>query len=207
MRPGREKRELERSRVQRCDDGKYRWIYALSLYRDGSIFFLVWRIFFFIFAGIFGMVMLAEIGKGRMLTNLRFLGIFLLGMTAVVALGYLVYAAMMGGRYVVEFTMDENGLNHRQTDWQAERARKIGEITAMAGAAKGSYSVMGAGYSAQRTELYSDFSKVRRVKGYPRRGVIKVTGLLVHNQVYVLPEDYEFVMGYIVRHCPKLRNQ
>ena len=207
MRPGREKRELERSRVQRCDDGKYRWIYALSLYRDGSIFFLVWRIFFFIFAGLFGVVMLAEIGKGRMLTNLRFLGIFLLGMTAVVALGYLLYAAAMGGRYVVEFTMDENGLNHRQTDWQAERARKIGEITAMVGAAKGSYSVMGAGHNAQRTELYSDFSKVRRVKGDPRRGTIKVIEGLTHNQVYVLPEDYELVMGYIVRHCPKLRNQ
>lgn len=207
MRPGREKRELERSRVQRCDDGKYRWIYALSLYRDGSIFWLVWRILFCAFLAIFSVVMLSEIGKGHILENLRFLGIFLLGMTAVTALGYLLYAAMMGGRYVVEFTMDENGLNHQQTDWQAERAGKLGEITAAAGAAKGSYSVMGAGHNAQRTEMYSDFSKVRRVKGYPRRGVIKVTGLLVHNQVYVLPEDYEFVMGYIVRHCPKLQNQ
>ena len=34
--------------VTQCEDGKYRWSYAMSLYKNPTIFLLVWKIFFFI---------------------------------------------------------------------------------------------------------------------------------------------------------------
>ena len=30
-----------------CNDGKYRWIYEMSLFKNPTIFFLIWKIFFF----------------------------------------------------------------------------------------------------------------------------------------------------------------
>ena len=50
----------------------------------------------------------------------------LLGMTALVGVSYLIYAAVMGWRYVVEFEMDDRGLVHRQVASQARKARKLG---------------------------------------------------------------------------------
>ena len=34
--------------------------------------------------------------------------------------------------------------------------------------------------------------------------MIKVNGLLTHNQVYAAPEDLDFVKNYIISHCPRL---
>ena len=59
--------------------------------------------------------------------------------------------------------------------------------------------------NATRTEMYSDFSKTRKVKSYPRRNLIKVNGLLSRNQVYAMSEDFEFVKDYIISHCENLK--
>ena len=50
--------------------------------------------------------------------------------------------------------------------------------------------------------MYTDFSSVRKVKAYPRRGLIKVNQLLSHNQVYAEREDFDFVLDYIRSRCP-----
>ena len=53
--------------------------------------------------------------------------------------------------------------------------------------------------------MYSDWDSVRRVKCYPRRGLIKVNGILRRNQVYAAPEDFAFVRDYILSHCKNLK--
>ena len=75
----------------------------------------------------------------------------------------------------------------------------------MAGAASGRIGTVGAGMNAQRTEMYSDFSKVRKVKAYPRRDLIKVNERFGHNQVYAAKEDFVFVKDYIVSHCLNIK--
>ena len=75
----------------------------------------------------------------------------------------------------------------------------------MAGAASGRLGTVGIGMNAQRTELYSDFSKVRRVKAFPRRNLIKVNELFERNQVYAPSEDFAFVESYIISHCPYIK--
>lgn len=198
--------------IRLCPDGKYRWTYEMSLFRDPSIFLLVWRIFFFIFLGIFAMIMFFDtvngyMDGGRLVDNLKIMGYVFIGMTVLVCLGYLVYAAAMGGKYIVDFEMDERGVNHKQTPAQAAKAKKIGALTAAVGAASGSLSAAGAGLNAQRTEMYSDFSAVRKVKPYPRRHLIKVNGKLSRNQVYASAADFDFVRDYIISHCGGLKDK
>ena len=202
--------KTQNTRVTLGDDGKYRWTYEMSLFKNPTIFLLIWKIFFFIFLGVFAVVNISDFikwGPEKALENLPFLGYLLLGMTAVVGLGYLIYAAIMGGKYIVEFEMDEKGVNHKQTASQAKKAKTIGRITMMAGAASGRIGTVGAGMNAQRTEMYSDFSKVRKVKVYPYRNLIKVNERLEHNQVYATKEDFVFVKDYIVSHCPNIKNK
>ncbi|MBQ3889442.1 MAG: hypothetical protein II738_06825 [Clostridia bacterium] len=197
-------------RVTRGADGKYRWVYALNLYKNPSVFWLVWKILFGIILGIFAVVTVADLLRGDVATaaaNLPFMLYFTLGMTALVGLGYLLYAAMTGGRYVVLFEMDETGVTHRQIPAQAKKAKALGAATALAGMAAGSPTAVGVGLNAQRTEMASDFSKVRAVKAYPRRHLIKVNGRFSRNQVYVPAEDFIFVRDYIVSRCPNARKQ
>ncbi len=121
--------------VQRCDDGKYRWRYELDMWKNPSILILIFKIFFWVFVGIWGfMIILTLIEDGWNLdkiwdTSLPFL--ILIGVFTVIALiSYAIVAAMYGGKYIVLFEMDEKGVNHCQINAQAMRARKLGIITA-----------------------------------------------------------------------------
>ncbi|MBR4799580.1 MAG: zinc ribbon domain-containing protein [Clostridia bacterium] len=193
------------TRVTLCPDGKYRWQHDYNLFKDPTVFFLIWKIFFFIILGIFGFITILNLIEGNeVLGELKIFAYFIAGMTALVGISYLIYAAIMGGKYVVQFDMDEAGVNHRQVESQAKKARKIGAAAFLGGAASGSFTAMGAGIAATRTEMYSEFAKVRKVKGSVSRGVIKVNGRLNHNMVFVQKEDYEFVKQYIISHCPNL---
>ena len=198
------------NRVRLFEDGKYRWVYEMSLFRNPTVLFLLLKIFSCIILGIFAVVTVADSGGGDFwwdgfLSNLRIFGIVFAGMVALVGVSYLIYAAIMGGKYIVEFEMDENGVNHRQVEKQAKKARKIGAAAAIIGAASGRPGAVGAGIAATRTEMYSEFAKVRRIKAYPRRGMLKVNAPLNHNQVYALPEDFEFVRGFIASRCPNAK--
>lgn len=193
-------------------DGKYRWVYEMSLLKNPTIFLLVWKILFFIFLGQFLLLMLLDGRRNNFfwdgfLSDAKAFGYCILGMTVVLALGYLVYAAMMGGAYIVAFEMDENGVNHKQIDAQAKKAKKLGRAAMLGGLAAGRLTTVGAGMNAQRTQMYSDFSKTKKVKAYPRRHLIKVNGPLSHNQVYASKEDFAFVEHFIVSHCPHIKKQ
>ena len=196
------------TRVTLGDDGKYRWVYEINLFKDLRFFVLVWKIFFFLFLGVSAVVLISDAanwGADKAAENLPVLGYLLLGMTAVVGLGYLLYAAIMGGKYIVEFEMDEKGVTHRQIAAQAKKAKAIGRAAMMAGAASGRPGAIGTGIAAQRAEMYTEFAKVKKVSPYPRRHVIKVKETLEHNQIYAADEDFAFVQQYILSHCPNAK--
>lgn len=188
-----------------CEDGKYRWIYEMSLFKNPTIIVLVWKIFFFILLGIFAFTMLMDVFGGdmngeRFLETLKILAYFIIGMTVLCALGYLLYAAIMGGKYIVMFEMDEEGVNHKQMPKQAKKAEIISLLTALAGIASRNTTTVGIGLTSARTEMYTRFSNVRKVKAYPSRDLIKINERLMHNQVYAEKEDFEFVYSYISDH-------
>ena len=65
------------------------------------------------------------------------------------------------------------------------------------------WTAAGAGLlSAGGASLYSSLARVKRIKAYPRKHLIRVNGRFVHNQVYVNDADFDFVLNYIIEHCP-----
>ena len=93
-------------------DGKYRWIYEMSLFRNPSLFVTVWKVFFFVCIGLFVMMALIQAFEGDLdgeaaLNLLGVCGIVLGVMTALVVISFLIYAAIMGGKYIAMFEMDE----------------------------------------------------------------------------------------------------
>lgn len=178
----------------------------MSLFKNPTIFLLVWKILICSFAVIFLFVTvidLRENGTESLLQNGRIFLIIFAVITGITILGYLVYAAIMGGKYIVDFTMDDKGVLHSQAPAQAKKARKLGAVTAIAGAASGKPGFAGIGINSTRTEMYSDFSKVKSVKAYPRRNIIKVNLPFNKNQVYASKEDFDFVLNYIRTHTNK----
>lgn len=203
--------EIPDERVRQFSDGKYRWVYEMSLFKNPTLFILIWKIFFFIVLGIFAFMMImnaiewSDFFPDMFLNDLKICGYVVAGMTVLVGISYLIYAAIMGGKYIVEFEMDEEGINHKQIAAQARKAEKLGEAVELAGALTGNLNMTAAGMNAQRTEMYSEFSKVRKIKTSPRRGVMKLNAPFNHNQVYAVREDFEFVKDYILSRCVNVK--
>lgn len=203
-----ESRKYRGERVRLCEDGKYRWTYSLNMYKDPTILLIVLKIFGVLFGIAIAAMILPSLFRGEYATaleNLKIMGIVVAVFFCICLLAYLIVAGMYGGHYIVDFTMDDKKLIHRQTPVQAKKARKIAAVTVLSGAASRNIGTMGTGALAARTEMSSDFDYVRKVKAYPRRNLIKINERLGHNQAYVPDEDFDFVLGFIKTHCPRLK--
>ena len=118
----------------------------------------------------------------------------------------LIMAAILRGKYVVLFEMDEKEVVHIQMPRQVKKAEVIGWITVLVGAMAKNPTTMGAGMlAASNSKSTSEFANVRHVKARRWRNLIKVNQLLFKNQVYVSDEDFDFVYNFIKAHCPNAR--
>lgn len=194
-----------------CADGKLRWTYELNLYSNPVLFVLCIKIFFCILAALWVFINVICFGDSDYWPD-RFISIgkvFLIAIPcvfALVAISYLIYALIMGGKYCAVFEMDNNGINHIQMPKQYKKAQVIGFITTLTGALAGNLSATGAGLlSMGRQSMYSEFNSVRRIKAIRRADTIKVNGTLLHNQIYVPSEDFNFVLNYMISRCPKAK--
>jgi len=185
-----------------CNDGKYRWVYEKSLFRDPSILFLlfkvmgitvliIWAMFMFFF--ILDSADLSELAEATKFTLMMF-GVILI----LCCIGYLLYALIMGGSYCVVFTMDEKGVLHSQQNSQVKKANIMSELVMLMGAASGNPTFVGTGMLSTRSEMYTKFSSVRTIKTNRKWNTIHLGG----NQVYARDEDFDFVLEYIQDHCP-----
>ena len=204
------------SRVALCKDGKYRWTYEFNMLKNPSIIVVVYKIFGILLSipFIIHVIALARNGELQKEWNDRLWSgsnpkvwlVIMAVFVVIILLAYLLVAWMYGGKYIVHFTMDENCIVHEQEAAQSKRAQKLGLLTALVGIFAKRPSTIGAGMlAASRTTFTSDFPNVRRIK--PRRALklIKVNKLLERNQVYVPREDFDFVLDFIRRHCPKAK--
>ena len=212
----RESLDYVGERVALCEDGKYRWTYEFNMLKNPAIIVVVYKIFLILLSipFIINVIALARNGELQKEWNDRLWSgsnpkVWLVVMAVfvvIILLAYLLVAWMYGGKYIVHFTMDENCIVHEQEAAQSKRAQKLGLLTALVGIFAKRPSTIGAGMlAASRTTFTSDFPNVRRIK--PRRALklIKVNKLLDRNQVYVPREDFDFVLDFIRRHCPKAK--
>ncbi len=134
--------KVSSNRVTLYPDGKYRWVYEMNLLKNPSVLFDLWWAFgisliilallfivFAIFDGDFGWDSIS----GMFLT----LGIVTAIIFVLSLLGYFVYAAISGWKYVVLFIMDENEVVHQQMPREVKKGQLIGDLTMLVGAMAG----------------------------------------------------------------------
>ncbi len=190
-------------------DGKYHWYYEFPLLKNPTILFLIWKIFFWIILGIWAFMLLLDVFSGD-LTMDRFLDIgkffllFLLGFEVLAALGYLVYAAIMGWKYRVIFEMDEKRLRHIVLPKQMDKAKGLAILTVLAGLSSKSPAVVGTGMlSATKSESISPFQDLDKLVIIKRRNLIKLNERFEKNQAYAEGEDFDFVASWIKERVSK----
>ena len=189
-----------------CNDGKYRWVYELNLYKSTAIIKEVWRAMAISVVIVLGFLFVINIMDSDLMETLQFVGqaaCILFGILLVLSIvGYLIFSYMIGGKYCVVFEMDENGINHRQHEKHVKKAQLLGAITAIAGAAGGSLGTAGTGtLAAARTSMYTGFDDVKELEILPREHLIRLNETLNRNQVYAEEEDFAFVANYIKARC------
>lgn len=202
--------DYQGARVRLCKDGKYRWKYEMNMLTNPTIFWTVYKIFFYIIVigfAVFGFFIYVIHGNWAGLWGMaKGILIALGGFAVLTFLGVLVVAIMYKGKYIVRFEMDEEKVVHTQDPRQFKKAQKMAAATSMAGAVGGNLTTAGAGMlAATKNASISEFSKVRKVKPRRRLHLIKVNMLIEKNQVYVTDEDFDFVYNFIKSRCPKLK--
>ena len=186
------------------DGQKFTWRYEMSLFKNPNIFLLTAKVIFWTVVGVsLFIILMTGIADGFSLDGLLFglkLMLIMLGIFAVLLiLGFLLYAAIMGGKYIVDFTMDENEIVHEQIPEQAKKARKIGIAAVIVGILAKRPTTAGAGLMSMRNTSTTEFEYVRKVILVKRRSVIKLHGG-GSNEVYADGEDFDFVSDYIRAH-------
>lgn len=195
------------NRVMLCKDGKYRWIHEVNMFKNPSILFDVWKVlgitmlivivivgFILVISGDLDVDGMLGMGKAMLITAAI--------MAVLSIIGYLVYALIAGGKYIVLFTLDEKEVVHQQMPHSAKKGQIIGDLAILAGLATGRIGTIGTGMLAKsRTSMTTTLSDVKRLTPCPRMNMIKVNETLSKNRVYVCKEDFFLVYNFLCEHC------
>lgn len=190
-------------------DGKLHWYYEFKLMKNPTILKVLWKIFFWIFVVMWAFLSIVNASEGHfnMKDFLDFSKIFLfilVGVEALVAVSYLLYAALQGFKYCVLFEMDEEGVKHTQMPKQFKKAQAMSLMTILMGMASGKPGVVGTGMLAgAKQSMVSSWTAVRSIEIDAKHNVIKVNERLNKNQVYAEDADFQYVEEYIKSHVSK----
>ncbi len=195
------------NRVMLCKDGKYRWIHEVNMFKNPSILLDVWKVL-----GITMLIVIVIVGFILVISGdldvdgMLGMGKAMLITTAIMAvlsiIGYLVYALIAGGKYIVLFTLDEKEVVHQQMPRSAKKGQIIGDLAILAGLATGRMGTIGTGMLAKsHTSMTTTLSDVKRLTPCPRMNMIKVNETLSKNRVYVCKEDFFLVYNFLCEHC------
>ena len=188
--------------IKKCDDDTYRWTYEFNMLTNPIILWTVLKIFLLVLIGmwiVFGVFRIGDEGfTGAFVEEARALAIPAIILFGLSIVSYIILACIYGWKYCVLFEMNEEGVKHIQMSKQFKKAEALGWLTAMAGAVANNPGTVGTGIlSATKNMQVSEFSKVKRMKVLKVFHTIKLDSPLNHNQIYVEPEDFEFVKDYI----------
>ena len=176
----------------------------MSLLKDWSIFWLVMKVFIGVILGMGVIGFIIELfGDHEYRFIFEMMGI-MIGIFAVLGiLGYLLYAAIMGGKFCVLYTMDDAGILMEQQAKQAKKAEIIADLLVLAGALSGNVTTVCMGLSsARRTSMYSTFKGTKKLTAMPKKEVIKMDAPMDHNRIWCEDDDdYNFVWNYIKSRC------
>lgn len=197
---------VKQNGIVRKADGSYIWYYELRMFRNPAILFTLFKIFASI---VFLMSLLVGfLDSKNIFESIKLIALFNLygdlGLLALVALAYGLYALVLGRKYCVIFEMNEKSISHKQLDRQFKKAEVVSFLTTLVGGAAGSATTMGAGILAgTRNEMVTQFNKVKTMVVKRNRSVIYLQSGLSWNQIYVRKEDFDFVLDFITKRLPQ----
>jgi hypothetical protein len=194
-------------------DGKYRWVYEVPMLKNPSILFDVYKVLGIGFGVVWLLVLLLIcVEDGFTFKNIwNITSGFLILYLVFLIIGYIAHVIVAwsyGWKYVVLFTLDEKLVVHQQMPRQIKKARVLGALIALVGAATGKPGVVGSGVlAASRSTLTSELANVERLIPCRRLHLIKVNQLLNKNRVFVPDEDFDFVYDFLCQYCPKAKKK
>lgn len=187
--------------------GNYHWVYEMSLLRNPTIFLLCWKIFFWIFTGMWIFFSLVELCGGyyswdKFWDFTKVMMIYMqLGLIVMLILSMFVYGLIYGFKYCVKFEMTETGVTHTQLARQFKKAKAMSGILILAGLATHNLGRVGQGLLVgSHNSMSSSWKSVKSIVIRRSRNLIKVNETLNHNQVYAEKEDFDFVENFIREH-------
>jgi hypothetical protein len=141
--------------------------------------------------------------SGRSVYTLYSLG--LIG--ALLLLSWAFIMAVYGGKYEVEFILNDEGVLCRTQAKQAEKNRVINTLTVAAGLLSGKPAVAGAGLLAgARQSVYLKWNRVTRIKYCPGRRTILLRGGWTENiGLFCTKENYQEVEAFVRQKCLKAK--
>ena len=193
--------------IELCGDGMYRWFYEFSMLKNPGILLTVLKVFGIIFGILYlimGIAVLRSDGIEGIRENIVPALLFLAFFAVLILVSYLILAAMYGWKYMVLFEMNDDGVRHIQQPSQFKKAQALAWLSAFTGIAAGR-PIDGIGRGllvGSKSESYTKFSDVRKIKVLRGLHTIKLAEMLEHNQIYAANEDFDFVLDYITDHIP-----
>ncbi len=184
--------------------GTYRWVYELPMLKSFFLLFEVWKVLSgaALAVALFASVISLISGDGLQgILNSFEMCVIPLWILMVLSLpAYYIVTKANNNMYTVLFEMDEEGIDHIQI--KTDKARALELLTIFVGTKAKNRTTTAAGMlSAAGSNLYSPFSKVRKIKAYPEKNLITLKGPFFRNQVYVEDQEFKFIYDYIVHHC------
>ncbi|MCR4744869.1 MAG: zinc ribbon domain-containing protein [Lachnospiraceae bacterium] len=188
-------------------DGYYRWYYEMNMISNPTLLITVMKALLLTVGITCALVLIIGLATGGGLDSIKGMLVCFAIITPIFliigAIAYLIVAAMNGGKYMVLFEMNEEGVIHNQMPSQFKKAQAIGWLGMLVGSATGNLTMVGQGLvTASKYSTSSSFRNVTSVKVNRSRNTIYVNEVLTKNQVYAQNEDFPFVEKFIFDHCP-----
>ncbi len=194
-------------RVVRGEDGMYRWYYDMDMRKNHYFRNVLYKVMGTICAVILITLVILFSGSGSLNGSAFGLMIGLpVGMFLLTVIGYHLAAGLMHGNYRVFFEMDEESIRLVRKEKTQRMMNALGPVTFAAGRAAGSPGSAfrsGAMISAAAASGYTRFDSVRGMKEHPEWDAVNLRELTGANQIWIPPQDYAFITGFLREHIRK----
>lgn len=200
--------EIVKSELVACRGGVTRWLYSLNLFKSPAVMLMLWRTFGLLTVGIWVLVVLLSLNKpdflwAGFLSITRDFAAVLVIVLLFAALAYYVYALLLGGKLYVLLEMDEEGVRHTQVPKHYKKEQILASIEHIDTEAEEPVPASVGIMATAKTSMYCEFAKIKTVEIEPKRDRIKITQALGRNQVFVAPQDFEYVSRFILDRIPE----
>ena len=211
-------------RVTLCEDGVYRWSYVMDMWKNRYMIRLAWKIIvpalglLLLFVAAMALknaryLMRQGVAREELTFYLRsdLISVYIVagllaGVLLLTELIYAVCALAMHGQWRLRFEMDESAVALVRNPGTMQTMNALGAVAAIVGLAAGKprdAMRVGSTLALANDAGTSRFESTRRVKRVRRYDLLDLREWFGMNQIYVPPEDYDFVRDFILARIPE----